>query len=116
MHPSVDNLVPSIRTTLRAVEAQLANPGLPRGAVEDAKRAVDDLRLRVWANLSASGASDPEDVRLRFRLRRTIDLCRQVDQDLDGYQLGANRPELLELRQLTHYLMLRLTKLARGAG
>lgn len=116
MCPSVENPVPSIRATLQAVEAQLAKPGLPRGAVEDVKRAVDDLRLRVWANLAASGAPDPEGVLLRFRLRRAIDLCRQVDQDLDGYPLGANQRELLELRQLTNYLVLRLTKVARGTG
>jgi hypothetical protein len=116
MYPSVENPVPSIRATLQAVDAQLARPDLPRYAVEDVKRAVDDLRLRVWANLTASAATDPEDVLLRFRLRRAIDLCRQVDQDLDVYPLGANQREVLELRQLTHYLMLRLTKVARGTG
>ena len=116
MCPSIENPVPSIRATLQSVEAQLAKPGLTRCAVEDVKRAVDDLRLRVWANLAASGATDPEGVLLRFRLRRAIDLCRQVDQDLDGYPLGANQRELLELRQLTHYLMLRLTRVARGTG
>jgi hypothetical protein len=84
--------------------------------LEDGKRAVDDLRLRVWANITASGASDPAGVVSRFRLQRTIDLCRQVDQDLEGYPPGAHHRELLELRQLTHYLMLRLTKLARGSG
>ena len=62
------------------------------------------------------GARRLQGVLLRFRLRRAIDLCRQVDQDLDGYPLGANQRELLELRQLTHYLMLRLTKVARGTG
>ena len=54
-----DNPVSSIRATLQAVEAQLATPGLPRDAVEDVKRAVDDLRLRVWANLSRRAGSAP---------------------------------------------------------
>jgi hypothetical protein len=99
---------------LQAVEAQLAAPGLPREAVEDVKRAVDDLRLRVWANLTASGSPDAEAVLLRFRLRRAIDVCRQVDQDLDGYPIGANQRELLELLQLTRHLTLRLTDVARG--
>ena len=116
MCPSVENPVPSIRATLQAVEAQLAKPGLPRGAMEDVKRAVDDLRLRVWANLTASGATDPEGVLLRFRLRRAIDLCRQVDHDLDGYPIGANQRELLQLRELTHQLFQRLTHLARGTA
>ena len=116
MSDRVENPVPSIRATLQSIDGQLARPGLPRAAVEDVKRAVDDLRLRVWANLAATGATDPEAVLLRFRLRRAIDLCRQVDQDLDGYPLGANQREVLELRQLTHYLMLRLTKVARGIG
>ena len=109
-----DNPVPSIRATLQAVEAQLATPGLPRDAVEDVKRAVDDLRLRVWANLTASSGADPEGVLLRFRLRRAIDICHQVDQDLDNYPLGANQRELLELLAYTRHLMQRLTNVARG--
>jgi len=106
--------LPAIRATLQAVEAQLARPGLPRAVVEDAKRAVDDLRLRVWANLTASRNPDPDAVLLRFRLRRAIDLCRQVDQELDGYPLGTNQRELLELLELTRHLTGRLTNLARG--
>lgn len=114
MNPKVS--VASIRATLQAVQTQVSQPGLPREAVEDVKRAVDDLRLRVWANLTASGAADPEAVLLRFRLRRAIDLCRGVDEDLDGYPLGANQRELLELLELTRHLTTRLTNLARGAG
>jgi hypothetical protein len=110
----VDNPVSSIRATLQAVEAQMATPGLPRDAVEDVKLAVDDLRLRVWANLTASSASDPEGVLLRFRLRRAIDICHQVDQDLDNYPLGANQRELLELMAYTRHLVQRLTEVARG--
>jgi hypothetical protein len=108
--------VASIRATLQAVQAQLSQPGLQREAVEDVKRAVDDLRLRVWANLTASGAADPEAVLLRFRLRRAIDLCRGVDEDLDGYPLGANQREVLELLDLTRHLATRLNNLARGTG
>ena len=114
MSHRVDNPVPSIRATLQAIDGQLARPGLPRDVVEDVKRAVDDLRLRVWANMTASGATDPEGVLLRFRLRRAIDLCRSVDQDLDGYPLGANQREILELLELTRHLTVRLTGLARG--
>jgi hypothetical protein len=109
-----DNPVSSIRATLQAVEAQLATPGLPRDAVEDVKLAVDDLRLRVWANLTASSAADPEGVLLRFRLRRAIDICHQVDQDLDNYPLGANQRELLELLAYTRHLVQRITDVARG--
>lgn len=114
MSHGVENPVPSIRASLQAIDRQLARPGLPRDAVEDVKRAVDDLRLRVWANMTASGAADPEGVLLRFRLRRAIDLCRSVDQELDGYPLGANQREILELLELTRHLAVRLTALARG--
>ena len=114
MSLGVGNPVPSIRATLQAVEAQLAAPGLPRDAMEDVKRAVDDLRLRVWANLTASGATDPEAVLLRFRLRRAIDTCHQVNQDLNNYPPGANQRELLELLALTRHLMQRITHVARG--
>jgi hypothetical protein len=112
----LDNPVPSICATLQAVEAQLSAPGVPREAVEDVKRAVDDLRLRVWANLTASGAPDPEAVLLRFRLRRAIDMCHQVNQDLNGYPLGANQREVLELLALTRHLVQRLTDVARGVA
>ena len=116
MSHGVDNPNRSIRATLQALDGQVSRPGLPRDAVEDVKRAVDDLRLRVWANLAASGATDPESVLLRFRLRRAIDLCRQVDQDLDGYPIGTNQRELLELLEQTRHLTVRLTALARGTG
>jgi len=114
MSLTVEKPIASIRATLQSVEAQLATPGLPREVIEDVKRAVDDLRLRVWANLTASGAPDAEAVLLRCRLRRAIDICRQVDQDLDGYPPGANQRELLELLELTRHLMQRLTDVARG--
>ena len=114
MSLTAEKPITSIRATLQAVEAQVAAPGLPREAVEDVKRAVDDLRLRVWANLTAAGAPDAEAVLLRFRLRRAIDICRQVDQDLDGYPIGANQRELLELLELTRHLVQRLTDVARG--
>jgi hypothetical protein len=116
MSQGVENPVRSIRATLQAIDGQLSRPGLPREAVEDVKRAVDDLRLRVWANMTASGATNPEAVLLRFRLRRAIDLCRQVDQELDGYPLGTNQRELLELLELTRHLTVRLTRLARGTA
>ena len=114
MSHRVDNPVPSIRASLQAIDGQLARPGLSRDAVEDVKRAVDELRLRVWANLTASGATDPERILLRFRLRRAIDLCRSIDQDLDGYPLGENQREILDLLELTRHLTARLTGLARG--
>jgi hypothetical protein len=113
---TVENPVASVRATLQAVEAQLARPSLSREAMEDVKRAVDDLRLRVWANMTASEAADPDGVLLRFRLRRAIDLCRQVHCDLEGSPPGLNQRELLELLELTRSLTTRLSALVRGSA
>jgi hypothetical protein len=82
--------------------------------MEDLKSAIDDVRLRLWAMISASSAGDPEDLLLRFRLRRARDICESVLRELDADFLGANQRELLELRATAARMVDRITAIVRG--
>ncbi len=106
--------VSAIRAVLQSIDTRLGRADIPRAALEDLKSSIDDLRLRIWAILTAANASDPETILMRFRLRRTIELCRGVAHDLETDTLGANQRELLELRGLAEELARRTARAVRG--
>jgi hypothetical protein len=106
--------VSTIRAVLQSIDARLGRADIPRAALEDLKSSIDDLRLRVWAILTAANTDDPETVLMRFRLRRTIELCRAVARDLEAGTLGTNQRELLELLSLTEQLAPRIGRAVRG--
>ena len=103
-----------IRASLQSIEARLQRGALPPEGLADLKSAIDDARLRVWAALSAAGAPDAEDVLLRFRLRRAVEICTNVLRDLEAETLGQQQRELLELREVTQRLADRITSRVRG--
>jgi hypothetical protein len=95
-----ENPVAALRAGLQAVEARLGRGDIPREGLEDVKSAVDDMRLRLWAVLSAASSGDIEGSLVRFRLRRAVEICRTAIRDLEQDPLGAHQKELRELRQV----------------
>lgn len=67
---ATQNQVQSLRQKLQDIDWGLTAGGFPRDAVEDLKVAVDDLRSRVWAIMTAYSSSDGVATLQRFRLRR----------------------------------------------
>jgi hypothetical protein len=105
--------VAAIRATLQSIENVLRDD-LPPSGMEDLKSAIDDARLRLWAMIAASSASDPEGVLLRFRLRRAQEICRSVLRDLEAGTLGAHQRELMELRDAASRMIERITATVCG--
>ena len=70
----------TIRATLQAIEAQLDKGRIPRAALEDFKRAVDDVRLRVWSIMASASTDDPAPLE-RFRIRRAVDIVSGLADD-----------------------------------
>jgi hypothetical protein len=114
--PNIDMQDPLhvIRATLQSIESRLQRGDLPPAGLADLKGAIDDVRLRVWAALSATGATDVEAVLLRFRLRRATEICTNMLRDLEAETLGRNQRELMELRGVAEQLVERITLVIRG--
>jgi hypothetical protein len=108
------NPLASLRLKLQAIDAELAGGELPPEALADLKSAVDDVRLRVWAALSAADSTDGHGLLLRFRLRRAIEICTNVTNDLEEELLGAHQRELLQLRERAQVLVTRIDRQVRG--
>jgi hypothetical protein len=91
--------IAQLRSQLTAVDAQLARgtSSVPAG-LEDLKEAVDNMRTNVWAVLSASRSKEYPEFIARFRLRRAIDIMKQVAQDIDSGPRRGALPEFAELQ------------------
>lgn len=109
-----ENPVPALRAGLQAVEARLGRGDIPRQGLEDVKSAVDEMRLRLWAVLSASSSGDLEGTLVRLRLRRAVEICRTALRDLENDPLGAHQRELRELREVTAQVAERAGRWLRG--
>jgi hypothetical protein len=108
--------VVQLRQQLTTVDAQLAKSGENAEGLEDLKAAVDNLRTSVWAVLSASRSSNYPGFITRFRLRRTIDILKQVLGDLDGGSGKALHPEHSEMQILLQQLNDRIGRLRGQAS
>jgi hypothetical protein len=85
-----------LRAAVQSIDERLASGNVPPGDISNLKADVDDLRLHIWASMSAAG-SDDAHVRERFRLRRAADICRSVAGLLERGGLPADLPELAAL-------------------
>lgn len=96
--------IAALRLQLTTVDGQLARSGGNAEGLEDLKTAVDNLRTNVWAVLSASRSASYPGFIARFRLRRSIDILKQVLADLDGAGGQALHPEHSEMQILMQQL------------
>ena len=87
-----------MRTILLDLERRLASGEVAPEGLPEFKSMVDEIRLRVWALLTAAGSDEPRATAERFRLRRAAELCRGLVQELAS---GAEvrHPEWREVQQ-----------------
>jgi len=90
--------IAQLRNQLTAVDAQLAKGSSAPAGLEDLKEAVDNMRTNVWAVLSASRSKDYPEFIARFRLRRAIDILKQVVQEIDESGRRGALSEYAELQ------------------
>jgi hypothetical protein len=99
MAASVHDDLARMRLILQDLEQRLEAGDVPPDGLPEFKSTVDEIRLRVWALLTAAGAEAPRATAERFRLRRTAELCRALAQELAAGQLDADHPEWGEVQQ-----------------
>ena len=97
--PSFADQIATLNSTLRAIEVRLAGGQVPVDGLEDFKSALDDMRLRLWGLLSASGGGDYKGFQERFRIRRATEMCRGLGGDLGTRAISVRHPELGGLRE-----------------
>lgn len=89
--------VGGLYATLMAIEERVSRGEVASEAVEDFKSSVDEMRLRLWALLSAGSSSDYQAFIERFRIRRTRDMIRILEEDLAAGKISPDREELAGL-------------------
>lgn len=98
--------IAGLYATLMAIEERAARGEVASEAMADFKSSVDEMRLRLWALLSAGSSSDYQAFIERFRIRRTRDMIRLLNDDLAGGRINLDREELAGLaeaaRDLAH--------------
>jgi hypothetical protein len=95
--PSFGDQVSNLNSTLRAIEVRLALGRAPVEDLEDFKSALDDMRLRLWGLLGATGGD--KGFQERFRIRRATEMCRGLGADLRSGAVSGRHPELAGLRE-----------------
>lgn len=100
-----DDTLADVRAKIRDVDWILTSGRLPPHGILDLKSAVDDLRNRIWALVTAAGAEDPAKVLARFRARRAADMMRATLQDLLAGHIGLERAEMLALSDASRDLL-----------
>ncbi len=112
----LEQQIAQLRAQLTTVDTQLARTGGAPAGLEDLKAAVDNLRTSVWAVLSASRSSNYPGFIARFRLRRGLDILRQILGDLEGEGSRELHPEHVEFQLILQQLNERIGHLRRGGG
>ncbi|HET7111211.1 MAG TPA: hypothetical protein VFI41_10070 [Gemmatimonadales bacterium] len=83
-----------MRAALQAIEQRLQAKSVPISGVQDLKSGVDELRLRLWAILSASNNPDPSSTLERFRLRRATEILDSIHADIVSGKLRTSHKEV----------------------
>ncbi len=110
MDPTLASQVNSIRLTLQAVEAQVSNGKIQKGALDDLKSAVDEIRLRIWAIMSAAAEGNDGLALQRFRLRRAIEFCDTLNQEFQAGTMSGRHRECAILQAVLVKLTASLAK------
>jgi hypothetical protein len=99
MAPSVQDEISRMRAILHGLEERLNRGEVPAEDLAEFKSTVDEIRLRVWALLTAAGSEAPRDTAERFRLRRAAELCRALTKELSAGTVGSAHPEWPEVQE-----------------
>ena len=101
-----------MRAALQAIEQRLQAKSVPISGVQDLKSGVDELRLRLWAILSASNNPDPASTLERFRLRRATEILDSINGDIASGALRTSHKEIGMLEERAERLVAVLRRAA----
>jgi hypothetical protein len=92
--------VHSIRSTLQMIDQQIAGKRVPLAGMDELKREIDNMRLRIWAIMAAEAEGGGPDALNRFRLRRAVEMNHKIVTDLESGELNPGYAELKLLNEL----------------
>jgi hypothetical protein len=81
--------------------------------LEELKRAVDDMRMRIWSVLMAENSHDYRGFTDRYRLRRAADSLLTLVADVDTGALRLGHREAADLAAAVRELGKRLGKVPK---
>lgn len=97
MADTPDDSVRAMTKLCDEIKVAIARGDLPREAVSDLKRAIDEIRMRVWASMEATKSGDPSWVQ-EFWVQRAAEVCQSMVQHLERGELDPRSPRAAELR------------------
>lgn len=95
--PSLQQQLNQLNQSVQALEQRFTQGEAPPLDLNEVKRSLDDLRLRLWGLMQASHADDPQAFMERFRIRRAIELSSRIATDLRLATLSPEHKELSDL-------------------
>ena len=110
-----DDTLAEVRAKIQDVDWILSSGRFPAQGILDLKSAVDDLRNRLWALVTAAAAEDPAQVLARLRARRAADMLRATLRDLLAGHISLDRTEMLALSEASRDLAAESSRLPQGS-
>lgn len=92
MNQNAADRLGDIRAMVQSIDERLANGNVPQDDLAGLKNEVDELRLRMWASMSAASSGDAGTI-ARFRLRRATQMLKTMGQELLDGVLPVGAPE-----------------------
>jgi hypothetical protein len=92
--------VQSMRSTLQMIDQQIAEKRVPLAGMDELKREIDNMRLRIWAIMAAESEGGGPEALERFRLRRAVEMNHRIVADLESGELSPAYAELRLLNEL----------------
>ena len=90
-------LIGNIKAVLESMETQVERGRVSNETLAAMKSSVDEVRLRLWAIMSAASSGEYETFLERFRLRRATEICRGLADDIGAGRVGSQHTELKTL-------------------
>jgi hypothetical protein len=100
----------NIKAVLESVENQVSRGKVPPTGLEQVKSSVDDVRLRLWAIMSAASSGEYENFAQRFRLRRAVETLQGLADDVTAGKISSEHMEFQALVQAAGALTAALKK------
>ena len=92
--------VRSMRASLQMLDLQVGRSVLSAAGIADLKREVDNVRLRIWAIMTAEAEQQGPGSLERFRLRRAIEITSKVIEELERGGMSPAHSEIDALDEL----------------
>lgn len=97
--------IEALRAYVRDLDHSLTEGRIPPQGLDDLKTAVDELRSRVWAIMTAAASPDGPQVLERFRLRRATENVQRLTEETRAGTLSRSHREFtFFVRSLREFL------------